>query len=436
MSFSPPAKVRGVGRRRRRRRAHSVPGNGIRYFPHTGYLGLTPVKVEGGLYPPRRAEPDADPLLKSSSPGSTRTSSRCQPDPSPLLCAATSCYSAAQASCSPTCSPSTPRLSGSVPRTRNTRMSGIWNSPSGCPYPPGSADTVPRLSWSTDAYGVSKQVSPCASARACALTARFPVLNHSYISGVGTRIIKVSDLPLIRYDVPSPPLNIPRPLPSNGLPRLEHQIYTKSRAARIRYSILTPSTPIGPMDLVSISMHLLSDPSVVVRSASAIVERRIHTKDTSGSSPSQSQFSAETASPPHATSPYHHNSLTSSSSSSSSLLSSNPTITQDNFAASTSTVVTEQRPLLSVNFNLPQSRPSTSTSSMEIGGSRSSIHPIVGTESSGSFSRDQNGIFSKTLTVPWPVPKSNSRWAIGESIQTEFISVKFFVRVKVILRTA
>lgn len=30
--------------------AYRLAGNGVRFFPYTGYLGLTPVKVEGGVY--------------------------------------------------------------------------------------------------------------------------------------------------------------------------------------------------------------------------------------------------------------------------------------------------------------------------------------------------------------------------------------------------
>jgi hypothetical protein len=55
----------------------------------------------------------------------------------------------------------------------------------------------------------------------------------------------------------------------------------------------------------------------------------------------------------------------------------------------------------------------------------------VGAESSGQFVRDDEGVWSKTLTLQWPAAKSHSRWAIGETIQSDLVSVKFFVRIKV-----
>lgn len=59
------------------------------------------------------------------------------------------------------------------------------------------------------------------------------------------------------------------------------------------------------------------------------------------------------------------------------------------------------------------------------------VNPIAGTDSSGPFSRGDDGMWSKTLTLQWPAAKSNSRWTIGETIQSDLISVRFFIRVKV-----
>ncbi|KAF8921458.1 hypothetical protein CPB85DRAFT_1428441 [Mucidula mucida] len=368
----------------------SSKGNGVRYFPYVGYLGLTPVKVEGVVV--TRLDHDLKPLPTKSISISVR------------------CYELLLGR--------TGVLQSNVLAEYNKVL---WEKPEDQDHADvGDMELPFRLSVPARVGGHS--------------TASFveyrciwrveAVLNHIYITGVGSRLIKHSDLPLVRYDIPQSDL-LPRVLPPSGIPPLQQQT-TKPRAPRIRYTVISPSTPIGPMDLISIALYLLpSDTSVVVRSASAIIERRIHTKDT----PSALSPPSQTAS--HTHTPYqepYHNTLASSSS----LLSSNPTITPDTFVSSSTSVATDHRPLLPSNAY----RPSTSTSSVEQAGARSSIHPVVGTESAGPFRRDQNGIFSKTLTVPWPVPKSSSRWAIGETIQTEFISVKFFVRVKIIVTSA
>jgi hypothetical protein len=59
------------------------------------------------------------------------------------------------------------------------------------------------------------------------------------------------------------------------------------------------------------------------------------------------------------------------------------------------------------------------------------INSVAGTESSGLFARAEDGTWSKTLTLQWPASKSHSRWAIGETIQSDLVSVKFIARVKV-----
>jgi hypothetical protein len=56
---------------------------------------------------------------------------------------------------------------------------------------------------------------------------------------------------------------------------------------------------------------------------------------------------------------------------------------------------------------------------------------VAGVESSGRFALDDNGVWTKTLTFQWPAAKSSSRWAIGETTQSETASVRFFARVKV-----
>jgi hypothetical protein len=35
------------------------------------------------------------------------------------------------------------------------------------------------------------------------------------------------------------------------------------------------------------------------------------------------------------------------------------------------------------------------------------------------------------MTVQWPAAKSHSRWAVGETLQSDLASVHYFVRIKV-----
>jgi hypothetical protein len=249
------------------------------------------------------------------------------------------------------------------------------------------------------------------------------VLNHVPISGVGARQIRHFELPFIRYDVPiCAPLTPPSP------PLLNLQT-NKPRAPRIRYSIDSPQSPIGPLDLVSISVHLLPlDHGVSIRSVSVIVERRIQLHD---------QLSGPTSTPHSPITPRSASSSSSCPKQSPTLLSSFPksshcpsapfqedpllnaessTLSLSSIHSSSLTIASESTPLLHPNFI-------TSTKLV--------VNPIVGTESSGTLSRDEDGVWSRTLTLQWPTVKSPSLWAIGETISSDLATVKYFIRTKV-----
>ena len=134
-------------------RPHASTGNsGVRYFPYTGYLGLTPIKVEGGTCFPRVANaPSHSP--QPSSPSWTRTANPSLPNASPSPSAAMKHASVAQAYHARTPWPSTHKFSGPSPKTNSTPTLPTSNSHSAYPYPPRSAATVHVLSWSTGAFG-------------------------------------------------------------------------------------------------------------------------------------------------------------------------------------------------------------------------------------------------------------------------------------------
>lgn len=58
------------------------------------------------------------------------------------------------------------------------------------------------------------------------------------------------------------------------------------------------------------------------------------------------------------------------------------------------------------------------------------VNPIVGTETD-AFTRDARGVWSTQLSLEWPTSKSHSRWAIGETISSDLVTVKYYVRVKI-----
>ena len=253
----------------------------------------------------------------------------------------------------------------------------------------------------------------------------FPiVLNHAPISGIGARQIRHFELPFIRYDVPIySPITPPTP------PLLNLQT-NKPRAPRIRYSIHSPQIPIGPHDLVSVSIHLLPvDHGVSIRSTSVIVERRIQLHDQtpciSGSTSIPQTTPRSTSSSPKLlntscskspyppTAPSQEDSLFDTMSSTPSL---SPTSIPDTAHSSSLTIASESTPLL---------HPNSSTSTKLV------VNPIAGTESSGNLFRDENGVWSRTLTLQWPAVKSHSLWAIGETISSDLVTVKYFVRTKV-----
>lgn len=113
--------------------------------------------------------------------------------------------------------------------------------------------------------------------------------------GVGNRLVRYFDLPLIRYDSPSPPsISPPPPLPTDPLALKTN----KPRAPVIRYNIAVPSTPVGPNDLVCTSLYLQPlDPNVAIRSASLIVERRIDLRACVPPSPITGGSASEPATP-------------------------------------------------------------------------------------------------------------------------------------------
>ncbi|KDR81810.1 hypothetical protein GALMADRAFT_152624 [Galerina marginata CBS 339.88] len=388
----------------------STKGNqGLRYFPYSGYLGLTPIRVEGIV----RTKLDAD--LKGLQAKSISISVRCYES-------------------------RTGRVNVLHSNVLVDYTQVLWTKPDGVDSESiGNLEFPFRMSIPAKVAGFSTAIFVDYR---CIWRVE-AVLSHVPISGVGSRQIRHFELPLVRYDLP--PFATVTPSPE---PFLSQEI-TKPRAPRIRYSTHPPKTPIGPLDLVSIPIHLQPlEHGVSIRSASVIVERRIFLHDiphpstpvslSSLNTPSLNSSHSSSSLNKSSSSPHLQPSFPSSSSSYSpthsyqepepepasstaSFSSSNPTLTPGTIYPSALSIASETANLL------PNSPPSSSSSVKVI------VNPIAGVESSGNFARDANGIWSKTLTLQWPAAKSHSRWAIGETISSELVSVKYFIRSKIIV---
>lgn len=168
-----------------------------------------------------------------------------------------------------------------------------------------------------------------------------------------------------------------------------------------------------------------------IRSATVLIERRLQLNEASSlSSPYQPANPTQPLSQPDSslpsfspTSSYQELSSLYTGPSIMSASSSNNTITPHTIYASS--LASETQPLVqsSQPYTLSTSSPTPS---------KIITTPIAGAESSGQFLCDEDGVWSKTLTLQWPATKSHSRWAIGETIESDLVSVKFFVRVKVV----
>lgn len=192
-------------------------------------------------------------------------------------------------------------------------------------------------------------------------------LEHLPIFGVGNRLVRHFELPLLRYDTPShspsisiSPLSIPIQSHKSRLP-----IY------HCTFSTPPPSSPVGPGELVSTFLRLEPiDPSFSIRSAIMSIERRLDLRlqvdnlSTNRSSPTP------------------------------------PDVSTDSFSS------------------LVDHSPSKSMSTT-----------IVKSETF-EFSLDSTGILSKTITVRWPLRKQH-RWTVGETMTSGLITVKFYMHLHV-----
>lgn len=374
----------------------SPKGNhGVRFFPCSGYLGLTPLKFEGVVR--TEIEQDGKHLLAKDITVFVR------------------CYEFRQG-----------RLGTLQTNILVESSVTLWRKPESQDWAEiGNVEYPFRLSMPVHTTGPStalyfQEYRICWRIEA--------VLNHAPIPGVGSRLLKHYDLFLIKYDLPgsvSPPSPVTPPSTSYLT-----SLTTKSRGPSLRYRITLPTKPVGPLDIVSLQVTVQPlDSAVSIRSATAVVERRIQFSELPISPPSTSTPSAPTlSSHSYLTSiqeshPHDHYSVTTnpcditSAASSSNDLSSSSSMSQN-----------DTRPLLPQRqSSVPSASPLTHASE------RTATHIFAHLESSHRFTRDSTGTWRQTLTFSWPDASPSSRWTVGETLQTNMASVKFFIRVKLIV---
>lgn len=253
------------------------------------------------------------------------------------------------------------------------------------------------------------------------------VVNHAPVPGIGSRLLKHCDLYLIRHDLPgnlSPPSPVTPP-PTSHLSSMS----TKSRSPSLRYQIILPTKPVGPLDIVSLQVTVQPlDSAVSIRSATAVVERRIQfselpTSPSGTSTPSAPTLSSHSYLASNQETNSHDHSVAANSYDLASAASSSNDL---HCPSSTSSSISDTRPLL------PQQQSSVpSTSQVTHTSERTTTHIFAHLESSHRFTRDSTGTWRQTLTFSWPDASPSSRWTVGETLQTGTASIRFFIRVKV-----
>ncbi|EKM55669.1 uncharacterized protein PHACADRAFT_256454 [Phanerochaete carnosa HHB-10118-sp] len=388
----------------------TLKGNaGSRHFPFQGYLGLTPVRIEGIVR--TRLDEDQKPMQAKSITVSVRA------------------YESRQT-----------RMGATHTRLLVDYSQTLWKKPDDQPYADvGEFESPFRIVLPRRVAGFS--------------TANYQdyrtywrveaVLEHVPLASVGTRLLKQLDILLIRHDIP-PPLPPPSPShaalvasSSSSLTPALLLATNKPRAPVLHYNLSTPTCPIGPSDLLITSLFIRPlDPSVTVRSASLLVERRIdlHDLELPPLTPGGSSYACRNASLLNTTAfaylaPLQSSSTLDSAVSTSTVTSRTPLIPQTTSASSSTTSSPPSTPVSPSPFSYAS--PSTPGESSH---HHKTLTSAVALAEGTSFAFDKGtGVWNKTISLQWPAARSHSRWAMGETMRGSLGAVSFWVRVKVIV---
>ncbi|THH33994.1 hypothetical protein EUX98_g351 [Antrodiella citrinella] len=408
---------------------------GGRYFPHQGFLGLTPLRVDGVIR--TKLEEDGKYILAKS------------------LSVHIRCYESRVT-----------RTGSHRSRILVDYSKTIWQKPQHQEYAPlGDLDATFKITLPTNVPGFS--------------TANYQeyktfwrveaVLEHIPLPAVGSRLLRYYDLPLVRYDVPTH--NPPSPTSMSPVPHTLFLPNSKPPAPIIHYNLSTPVLPVGPSDLILASIFLRPlDASVSIRSASVLIERRIDLYqianashftspiDPAPSSSDENEFPVASTSatllptrasevPPPITLSSSMPESSSATSRSRSPYNFSPTHSASTLAvgaSSSSYSISSTSPLLPPRpaspppplSHTPTSSHSSTPTPTDMP-SRSITTTIIYGDSGGAgggFAYDSSsGFYNKTINLTWPKAKSQNLWAMGESVRSELAEVSFWVKVKVIV---
>lgn len=223
------------------------------------------------------------------------------------------------------------------------------------------------------------------------------------MTGLGSRQIRYFDLNLIRHDVAFPTSIGPA-----------FQSHSETGSPRIQYRMVTPSYAVGPSDHISVSVRFQPvDPMTVIQAMCVIIERRIQLRETSASPPAECPYTDD--SPP---------ATARSTSGIPASTRSSPTLVPSTLASTSSVNL--------IPTTRVERKRSQSPSNTTIMPSRTVAHSVASTEVV-SATADPDGTYYHTFGLTLPQPKSAGHWSLGETMRTDLVTVRFFVRVKVSL---
>ncbi|KIM31021.1 hypothetical protein M408DRAFT_274309 [Serendipita vermifera MAFF 305830] len=223
--------------------------NGGRSYPHSGYLGLTKLLVEGVVR--TRVEEDRKLMAATS------------------ITISVKCYEART------------KLTYSKINTLVDATTVLWTSPAQECTDIGDMDLPFRITVPPSVSGYSNLSFP----EYKVFWRLEAVINHPPHFGLGVRQLRFYDLNLTRYDVQDPP---PSPFLSRPSPIPGYQLCSASpRITPFYYRIDDPDHAVGPGDELPVSLNVIFDdstsPKQQIQSMSVLLERRLDLFEASGS---------------------------------------------------------------------------------------------------------------------------------------------------------
>ncbi|KAG9123729.1 hypothetical protein FRC07_014147 [Ceratobasidium sp. 392] len=347
---------------------------GARYFPHSGHLGLTPVKLEGVVR--TRLEEDGKLIAASAVTVSLR------------------CYEARIG-----------RVGVDKLNVILEQSQTLWSPPGGNVFSSlGAVDLPFKLVLPANAAGNSNF-----NLQEYRVYWRIEAaIHHPHIPGIGTRQVKCFDVNLVRYNKPSTS-SLPRPAPASDIPASPHSV---------RCDLDFPRQSVAPLDPIPVSLRIHSRPGISVQRVTLALERHIDMFDVS---PSTSM--TQLPSPPatltrHIT---HECSPIPACDSAVTLLSYSSTT-----ALLPSSPYAEQRP--------QSGKRSPSPASQILAAKK--IEAVLATAEVSDLPSSQGGLCTVDSALQVPLPKSSAHWGVGETMQAGLARVRFFVTAKIQLLVA